>query len=97
MFKIVKLSKKDLNSSLEDLLKKYNLVMGTSAFPERLYLSKKDYNKLYNNIKKLFKKELKIGGKSYINYSVDAYFTTLGPNTSLQNIIKPGYAIITEI
>lgn len=97
VFKTIKLSKKDLNSSLEDLLKKYNLVQGNTAFPEKLYLSKHDYEILYKNITKQFKKELKVGGKSYIDYCVGVYFVNLGPNTSLQNVIKPGYAIIEEI
>ena len=44
-----------------------------------------------------YQKELKISGKNYIDYCVGVYFLNLGPNTSLQNVLKPGYAIVEEI
>lgn len=94
--KTIKLKKSDLNMTLEDLLRKFGLVNGCNASPEKLFMSQNDIKTLKKNITKKFKKDFPHLTGAKINTSVSMYFLNLGPSDKLAKVLKDGYVIIGE-
>ena len=91
--KIIKLTKKDLLSP-SNLLIKADAIVGNQAYPQHVYLSKKDNNTIKNNLTILAKKQFKTATKNQIQMSVGMEMLNLGPNSSLEDAIKDGYALV---
>lgn len=72
-----------------------NKELGT-AFPSQVFMNKKDYSKLKNNVEKMFKKEIQeLGGtrsKQY-EFSVGLYMLNYAP-VKLEKGIQPGYVLV---
>ena len=81
-----------------DLLEKLGVVSEdkTRAFPEKVYFSKEDYRVLENNLKKYAAKHCYGMSPKLINYSVGIDMLKYGPNQSLQEVIRPGWALIAD-
>jgi hypothetical protein len=65
------------------------------AYPQYVYFSKEDYTSLRKNLKQLAKKSFN-GTNRAINYSVGVDLLNYGPNESLKDAIRPGYALVDE-
>ena len=77
-----------VNLGLVDLDKK-------EAYPSRLFFSKEDYKELENNLKKSIKRTDGWTAKA-VNYSVGIDMLNYGPNQSLEEVIRPGWALISD-
>jgi hypothetical protein len=95
--KIVKLTKKMLALDPVDLLKKLGACDSHTAFPNHVYFSKADYKTLKSNVRKLAKKQFMGYSKKYIDNVVGFEMLNYGPNSSLEDAIKPGHALIDEV
>ncbi len=96
--KVVKLNKKLLSLHPAIFLKKIGAinVEQTRVFPSDVYLSKKDYKSLEDTVRKMAKKEMPGATKVYINKQVSWEMLGYGPNESLGDAIKDGFALIDE-
>ena len=96
--KIVKLTKNMLKMHPADLLIKLGLVDKEKkfAYPQHVYFSKEDYKELSKNLKNLAKKSCPNSSDRVINYSIGADLLNYGPNETLANAIRPGYALVDE-
>ena len=96
--KIVKLTKKMLNKDLEDLLTELGAVNSNKrvAFPNHVYISKKDNTTLVKNLIKKLKKEMSWASKHRIQLALGFELLNLGPNQTLENVIKPGYILVDD-
>lgn len=96
--KQVKITKKMLKLHPADLLVELGMVdlEKKRAYPERLYFSKEDYRTLRDNLKKYAKKKLNGTPERVINYSVGMDLLNYGPNESLGDMIRPGWALIED-
>lgn len=94
--KVVKVTKKMLKMHPADLLVQLGLVNKEKklAFPERVYFSKEDYKELKQNLTNYAKKKLTSSSKRIIDYSVGVDLLNYGPNESLADALKPGFALI---
>lgn len=94
--KFVKITKKILKMEPKDLL----IALGAvdldkgRAFPECVYMSKKDYLIFRKNLTKTIKKCHPLTKPTRIQYFVGIELLNLGPNESLENAIKPGYILV---
>lgn len=77
-----------------DLLVKLGASNATSTFPQHVYFSKVDYKTLENNVRKLAKKQFPYYTKKYIDSVVGFEMLNYGPNSGLEDAIKPGFAVI---
>lgn len=91
--KAIKLSKKDLKDTTV-LLKKANAVVGDQAYPGAVYISKEDAALLKANLRAAIKKEFPYLKKGKVDYTLGLEWLNLGPNESLQNVIRPGYILV---
>ncbi len=91
--KVIKLTKKDLLTP-SNLLLKTNAVIGNQAFPQHVYISKKDTKTMKKNLTNLAKKQFKKAKKNHISMSVGMEMLNLGPNSLLEDVIKDGYALV---
>jgi hypothetical protein len=91
--KVIKLTKKDLLSP-SNLLLKADAVIGNQAYPQHVYVSKKDKEKMKKNLVALAKKQFKGAKKNRIDMAVGMEMLNLGPNSSLEDVIKDGYALV---
>ncbi len=82
----------------EDLLYWADLVdkEANQAYPGRIYISKKDYVELKRKYKKALRKKYPYISPRKLESSVEMHFLNLGPNQSLETVLKPGYAVIYE-
>lgn len=96
--KIVKLNKKLLSMHPSDLLVKLGAVdtKKTLALPQHVYFSKVDYKKLESNLKKYVKKNSAGYSIKMIDFSVGVEMLNYGPNQTLENVLKPGFALVDE-
>jgi hypothetical protein len=92
----IKITKRMLKLHPADLLLKINAVDETQkmGYPQHVFFSKEDYAELRKNLKKNAKKEIPYAGERLLNYSVEMDLLNLGPNQGLEDVIKPGYALI---
>jgi hypothetical protein len=63
-------------------------------YPELVFLSKEDAKKLKQNIAKAAKKQYPGMTKNYRDRVIGMEWLNFGPNESLSEAIKPGYALI---
>lgn len=96
--KTIKLTKKMLKMHPADLLIKLNLVNKekTIVYPQHVYFSKEDYKELRGNLMAYAKKQVPFSTKRLLDCTVGVDLLNYGPNESLADAIKPGYAIIDE-
>lgn len=94
--KTVKLTKKMLKLHPADLLVKLGAVNKekTESYPSNVYFSDKDSSALKKNLVTKAKKSMPSASKKYVDYSVGMEWLNYGPNESLGNVLKPGYAVI---
>jgi hypothetical protein len=92
--RIIKLTKKDLKAGWEHILNKAGLVHENRGYPGNLYMSKADIKDVRQEYIKRFKK----GGRNarLVKYSEGMHFLNLGANSLLENVIKPGYALVDD-
>lgn len=92
----VKLTKRMLNTDPQDLLIKLGAVdlKAKIVFPSEVYFSKADYLTLTKQIKKLFLKQYPGLDSRRLASAVGMTLLSYGPNCSLQDAIKPGYALV---
>jgi len=93
--KVIKLTNKQRNMEVTDLLKSVGLVDGSQAYPSQLYVSKNDAKRLYKKIEAMGRKQGYT--KKGLKNAVGMHWLNYGPNTSLELAIKDGYAIIEDI
>jgi hypothetical protein len=89
--KVVKLKKTDY-SDLEQFLRRLQLVDGTNAFPERVYVSTADIRKFRAALTKQGRKQ-GLSGRQ-LEFAVGAEMLNLSPNGILQDALKPGFAVV---
>lgn len=65
-----------------------------TGYPQHVYFSKEDYKTLRLNLKKYAKKVAPHAPERLLNSSVGTDLLNYGPNTTLSNAIKPGYALV---
>ncbi len=94
--KTVKVTKKMLKLHPQDLLIKLGAanVEKRRAYPQHVYFSKADYKELRANVQKMAKKEYPYSSKKGLDYAVGMTLLDLGPNETLAEAIKPGYAVV---
>lgn len=89
-----KLTKKQLKMVPYDLLLSLGVNDDKNANPDKVYMSKEDYNNLKLNIERVLLKEKRSLTKHLVELSVGMELLTYGPNTSLADGIRPGYVLI---
>ncbi len=96
--KTVRITKKMLKMHPADLLIKLGAVdkYQHNGFPSLVYFSKEDYKELRKNLKISAKKNCPDTSERLINYSVGVDLLKYGPNETLADAIKSGYALIDE-
>lgn len=94
--KTIKLTQKMLKMHPADLLIKLGAVNLEQklAFPQDVYFSKEDYKKLTDNLKSQAKKSNPHTPKRLLDYSVGVDMLNYGPNETLKDAIRPGYALV---
>ena len=94
--KTVKLTKKMLTLYPGDLLESLGAVNveAKRAYPQHVYFSKKDYDELTKNVKRLAKKERPDATDKFIANVVGYTMLDLGPNETLADALKPGFAVV---
>ena len=97
--KIVKITKKMLRMTPSDLLIKLGAVdkQKLQAYPQHVYFSREDYKELRENINKQAKKEFPGATKRGLDSVVGMELLNYGPNETLADAIRPGYALIDEV
>jgi len=96
--KSIKLNKSLLKKHPADILVELGAVdkEKKQGYPGHLYFSAQDYKELRNNVTKLAKKERPYAPSKSIQATVGWVLLDYGPNESLGDAIKPGYALIDE-
>jgi hypothetical protein len=92
--KAIKLTKKMLSLEPMDLLVKLGASNETTAFPQHVYVSKQDYKSIKNNVRKLAKKQFPGFAKKHIDNVVGFEMLSYGPNSVLEDALKPGFAVV---
>lgn len=94
--KMVKLTKNMLKCYPADLLVALGAVdnNNTVTFPNHVYFSKEDYYELRSNVRKQAKKVYPNATKMRIDGIVGMELLNYGPNESLAEAIRPGYALV---
>src|SRR5271166_5344616 len=92
--KTVKLTKKMLSMEPMNLLVKLGASNKTTTFPQHVYLSKKDYATIENNVRRLAKKQYPDYAKNYIDNVVGFEMLNYGPSSLLETALKPGFAVV---
>lgn len=93
--KVFKLKKKDLKSAtlLQIAIRDKN--NGVHVNPSDMFLSKKDYNILTKNTKKTIQTQVKYRlSKNKLDLYTQMEMLNLGPNQTLEDIIKSGYLLV---
>src|SRR5271156_6839651 len=90
----VKLTKKMLSLDPMDLLVKLGAANKTSTFPQHVYVSKKDYTAIESAVRKMAKKQFPGYSKKHIDNVVGFEMLNYGPNSLLENALKPGFAVV---
>lgn len=96
--KVVKITKNMLKAHPADLLIALGAVdkNNTHTFPNHVYFSKENYKELKNNIIKQTKKIYPNTSKWFLDNAVETELLNYGPNESLAEAIRPGYALVDE-
>ena len=95
--KVIKLTKRDLNLSPDDLLRKVGAVNEDlqRAYPSEVHMSEEDYKTLAKNVKAKFRKEYPYISKKALESAVGMCLLNYGPNTSaFSKAIKPGFVVV---
>ena len=93
--KTIKLTKRDLKLDLPALLRKVGLVSGNYTYPSDFYVSKNDAEELRKNLTEKAKKQKNPRiPRSQIAKAVAWEWFNFGPNSSLEDSIKDGYALL---
>lgn len=95
--KVVKLRASDLKDYPELLSRCGAVDMdGKTAYPQHVYISRQDLAKLIINIIKTADKEAPYLKGAARQQALSYHRLNLEPNSSLKDVIKPGYAIVDE-
>ena len=96
--KTVKVTKNMLKMHPADLLVKLGAVDKEKKFsyPGYVFFSKEDYKELRENLRNRAKKEFPHANKRGLDSVVGMELLNYGPNESLAEAIKPGYALVDE-
>jgi hypothetical protein len=97
--KAVKLTKRMLKMHPADLLVKIGAVDKDKkqAYPGDVYFSREDYQELKKNLKESAKKESEFRPSTKrLAYIVSVELLNYGPNESLGDAIRPGWALVDE-
>lgn len=96
--KTVKITKKMLKMHPADLLVNLGAVDKEKriAYPQHVYISKEDYKELRKNLKNLAKKSCPGATDHVLTYSIGVDLLNYGPNETLAEAIRPGYALVDE-
>ena|ERR1035438_2053342 len=94
--KTVKITKNMLKMHPQDLLIKVGAanVAKKRAYPQHVYFSTEDYRKLRENVRKQARKEYPHATKLGLDSVVGMELLNYGPNESLAEAIRPGYALV---
>jgi len=92
--KTIKLTKKDINEGWGAILSKCGLIDGLQALPSQYFMAKSDIKKVRKAYLKYFKKDRCTPKQA--KYSEGFAFLNLGPNSALEDVIKPGYVLYIE-
>lgn len=92
--KQIKINKRLLKKMPAEILGFLGAVHGNRAFPEHVYLSKKDYNLLEKNLINRARRERPGMAKKFYRLSVGFELLNLGPSQLVENAVKDGYAIV---
>ena len=94
--KAIKLTKKMLGMCPADLLVvlKATNTNGRTGYPNHVYFSKDDYRILESNVKKKAKKQYPGATKNQIDCTIGFEMLNYGPNQTLEDAIKSGYALV---
>lgn len=92
---VVKLKKGHLKDAIF-LLKDVGAISsdGKLVYPNHVYLSNKDYDKIVKSTFLQFKKEYPNINRRQLKTSVMMHLLNFGPNQTLEKAIQPGYAIV---
>jgi hypothetical protein len=74
------------------LLKKLGAVKGNQAYPSDVYISARDYEFMRTSLRKVGKKQ-RLGGRR-LDMAVEMELLNYGPNQSLKNAIRQGFALV---
>lgn len=92
--RVVKLTARMKKMLPDTLLLKLGAVHKGYGLPTHVYMSKEDYKELTAVVRRQFKKEYP--GSQRTEYSTQMTMLNLGPNTSLQDGIRPGYILVDD-
>lgn len=92
----VKLNKNWLKLHPADVLTKLGATYPErkQGFPSHVYFSREDSKTLKENLKKLANKSFPGASKRLIANCVGMDWLNYGPNESLKDVVRPGYALI---
>ena len=96
--KTVKITKKMLKMHPQDLLVELGAVNleKKQAYPQHVYFSGVDYKQLRQNLNKSARKQYPWLLKKGLDRAVGMELLNYGPNESLAEAIKPGWALVDE-
>jgi len=95
---VIKLTKKMLKMHPADLLIKLGAadLKKKVAYPQHVYFSREDYKELGNNLKAYAKKTAPYTSSRIVNYSVGMDLLNFGPNETLKDAVRPGWALVDK-
>lgn len=95
-FKTVKLNSNWLKKDPVEFLIAVGVadVESGNANPDRVYVSKADYKKIEQNARRLLKQQYPYLSGRHMKYSLGMEMLNYGPNQSLQDAIREGYALV---
>lgn len=86
--------KKEWYIDLAQLLKDVGATSGNIGLPEHVYWSAEDEKKTKKAIRAAFLKRYGYMTKRSLDNGVGMEVLNYGPNSSLKNVIKPGYIVV---
>ena len=92
--KIVKLNKRLMKKGWYDIIKAVNAFDGKQTFPSHIYMSKEDIKEVRKYTREQHKKDYPYQNNKQIDYSESFDFLCYGVNSSLENVLKPGYVLV---
>lgn len=96
--KTVKLTRKLLKLTPAEICVKVGAadIKNRQTFPQHVYASKKDMEKIRLNLTRLAKREHPKAAKKFINGIVSYEMLQYAPNGSLEDAIKDGHLLVDE-
>lgn len=94
--KLVKFKKSLLKKNWDEILENFGAVdrKAMKAFPSEVYMSKEDIKEVRKNYMGKLLKQYKGYTKKYLESAEAMEFLNLGANGTLEDAIKPGYALV---